>query len=108
RENIQFRQAKKLILFSAIIFDIYTLSFRLAYSSKTAFVPSHIEMLEGTLIIMYCLYYFYEHFTTEPHKTLVNEPAVWAISGMLILFSTITPLFLFFNYLRNNIRPLAD
>jgi len=107
RENIQSRQAKKLVLSSAIIFDMYIISFKLVHSS-TLFVPSHIETLEGLLIIMYCLYYFYELFTMNPDKVLLNEPAFWAISGMLVLFSTITPLFLFFNYLRNNLRPLAN
>jgi len=106
RENIRSTLSKKLILGSAVVFGLYTISFGLLnFASK--FLPSHIEIIEGLIIITYCLYFFYELFTKQPNKTLHTDPSFWAISGMLILFSATTPLFLFFNYLRAIHNPLA-
>ena len=106
RENIRSSPGKKLIMRSAVLFSIYIIGFGLL-NFTTKFLPAHIEVIEGLIIIAYCLYFFYELFTVKPDKILYREPSFWAISGMLILFSAITPLFLFFNYLRDSHSPLA-
>jgi len=106
RENIRSSLGKKLILGSAVLFGLYTISFGIL-NFNTKFLPSHIEIIEGLTITIYCLYFFYELFTEQPNKTLHRDSSFWAISGMLILFSAITPLFLFFNYLRAVHNPLA-
>lgn len=100
RDNIQSPPGKKLILASAAIFASYVILFWLFHFTKL--VPLHIEIVEGFLIIAYCLYFFYESLTAKSDKTLFKHPGFWAISGMFVLFSAITPFFLFFDYLRKN------
>lgn len=106
RENIQSGKSKKLMLASLILFSIYTITFGITHLS-IKYLPSHIAIIEGLLIIVYCLYFFYELFIIKSDKILLSESSFWAISGMLVLFSTITPLFLFFNYIVNNHYTLA-
>jgi len=93
-KSTQSPKIKKIIPGSAFLFGIYTITFWLPHFT-TKILPHHIEIIEGFLIITYCLYFFYELFTTKPDKILLREPAFWAISGMLILFTAITPLSLF-------------
>src|SRR4051812_24247138 len=106
RQNVRAIISKKIILGSAVLFNIYIIGFELL-NPGIKFLPSHIEIIEGLIIIAYCLYFFYELFAAQPNKTLHLESSFWAISGMLILFSAITPLFIFYNYLRANHNPLA-
>jgi len=107
RANIQSIIAKRLTLACLIAYAIYTITYwSLHYKEK--YLPAHIEITEGFIIILFCLYYFYELFTLQPDKNLPREPSFWAISGMLFLFCAITPLFLFYDYLRKSISPLAN
>jgi hypothetical protein len=58
--------------------------------------------IENMLILIPCLYYFYELFTQPPNKNLIKEPFFWIASGMLMFFSTTTPIFLTSTYLHKN------
>lgn len=101
KEHIQSRKSKILIITSSTLFGVYIVIFGLVHFWGK-YLPLHIEVIEGLLIIVYCLYYFYELFALKPDKILIREPSFWAISGMLVLFSAITPLFLLFDYMRKN------
>jgi len=65
-----------------------------------------IPAIEGFLVILACLYFFFELFTLQPNKNLIAESSFWAVSGMLVLFSIVTPVFILVNYLFQNNRPL--
>ena len=107
RENIQSQISKKVVLTSSIGLELYIITYW-ALHFESRYLPLHIEIIEGFLIIAFCLYYFYELFTQRPDKDLLHTASFWAISGMLILFSAITPLFLFYDYLRKTHYPLIQ
>ena len=97
---------KWLMLGSAIVYSIYAIAYwSLHFMVK--YLPFHIEITEGGIIILFCLYFFIELFTQRTDKPLLQEPSFWAISGMLFLFSALTPLFLLFEYLRENYKAFS-
>ncbi|MBS1565399.1 MAG: hypothetical protein JST39_13490 [Bacteroidetes bacterium] len=63
---------------------------------------SNIITVEGFMIILACVYFFIELLTRRPDQNLFTEPAFWCISGMLVLFTVITPVFLLVNYFLHN------
>ena len=97
--------AKKIITISIILFTLYTILYSGIHSSSHNF---HIQLplIEGLLVIISALYFFYELFTLKPDKNLFATPAFWSISGMLFLFTVISPIFLLINYFRTNSRSL--
>jgi len=106
KENIESNPARRLILASTIIYEVYIITYWiLHFTSK---LPFHIEISEGFLIIIFCLYFFYELFTKNLDTGLLKEPSFWAISGMLLLFNAITPFFLFFDYFRKRHSPFMN
>jgi len=107
RSSITSPLIKKVLLACSIAFGIYSIVYWVLYYSTWQALP-FIQNIEGFLIIVTCLYYFYELFTVTPHKNLATGARIWVISGMLALFTAITPLFLFLNYLTKNDRQLAD
>lgn len=107
RSAISSSLLKKIILVCNIVFVIYALCYWALNYAMWRTLP-FIQNIEGFLIIIFCIFYFYELFTLTPHKSLLTKPDFWAISGMLALFSTITPLFLFLSYLTKNSKLIAD
>ena len=93
--------AKKILLAGIILFIPYTFYYWLSNPKATDF-DSNILTTEGFLIILACVYFFYELLTGRPDKNLFTEPAFWSISGMLVLFTVITPVFLLVNYFIHN------
>jgi hypothetical protein len=89
---------KKAILTGYILFIGYIIGYWSIVPYNRNF-PKHIELIEGFLIITSSLYFFYEWFTQYPAKPVFTQSSFWAIFGMLVMFCSITPLFLFLNYL---------
>lgn len=75
-----------IIIFPAMI--LYHWTARL-HSNSAAFV-----IMEAYLIIIPCLFYYYELFRIPTPINLLREPRLWAISGILFLFILLAPLFL--------------
>lgn len=92
---------RKIITLSNLLFIIYSATYW-ALKFDTYVYSLHIIIIESFLIIIPCLYFFYELFTRAPDKNIFNEPDFWVISGMLISFSIMTPFSLLFNYLEKN------
>ena len=106
-QSVSSSLSKKIILASAIAFIIYAVYYWTLNCTMWKSLP-FIQNIEGFLIIVPCLYYFYELLTHVSDKDLLFDPAFYVIAAMLVLFSAITPLFLFLNYLNKNYKPLAD
>lgn len=112
KEHIQSRLAKKIISNTPFVFIGYTIILVIsafltrhsttALHAKVTTCLSNVFSIESFLIIMSCLYFFYELFIHNPIKENLSLPAIWAISGMLILSGTIIPFFLFAIYLAKN------
>ena len=90
-------RVRKIIPVFILLFNLYTLIEWLGHPSSPDFYLS-TSTIEGILIIIACLYFFYEIFTQRDIKPLLTEHFFWAISGMLIAFSIITPAFILINY----------
>jgi hypothetical protein len=56
--------------------------------------PCDFTISEGYLIIIPCLYYYYELFDEPATINLSQNSKFWVISGMLFFFIFITPLYL--------------
>jgi hypothetical protein len=53
--------------------------------------------IENICLTASCILYVIDLFHQPPTRNLQTEPAFWAVSGMLLLFSVTTPLFLLIN-----------
>jgi hypothetical protein len=93
--------AKKVFIAGILLFIPYTFYYWLSNPQATDF-SSNILTVEGFLIILACVYFFFELLTGRPDQNLFTEPAFWSISGMLVLFTVITPVFLLVNYFIHN------
>jgi len=56
--------------------------------------PESLSVLESFLVIIGCLLYYFEMFTSPPNIKLLQHPRFWFITGMLLLFAFLLPLFL--------------
>ncbi len=101
KSHLRSRQFKRLILPGILFFNLFTIYYWLGKPSFEDFYMV-VPTVEGFLIIIACVYFFYELLSGEPYKDLFTEPSFWAISGMLVLFTVITPVFLLLNYFIKN------
>jgi len=95
KAQIKSTWVKKTILFSMILYIGYLI---LVACSLPVHFAHYVEIFEGFLITIFCLYYFYESFTQRIARKLSTEPAFWAILGMLILFCMTMPLWGLLNF----------
>jgi len=101
RMNIKARRYKQLLLISSIIFPPIILCC-LLFNPTSKHLLSTIENIEGFIIIIPCLYFFYEAVKEHSDGNIFTSPSFWAISGMLIAFTATTPLFLALSYLKQH------
>ncbi len=92
---------KKIITFytGLVVITIPILFFSNSIDKDAAFP---LFVIENICLTITCLLYFIDLFRQPPTRHLPQEPAFWAISGMLLLFSVGTPLFLLINTLDYN------
>ena len=105
RRHTRSALVKKILVAGVLLFIPYTFYYWLSNPEATDF-SSNILTVEGFLIILACVYFFFELLTGQPDKNLFTEPAFWSISGMLVLFTVITPVFLLVNYFIHNRQTL--
>jgi len=101
RSYLRSRQTRRILALVNILFVICVIAYWQTHASIKVY-PWFITNSEGFLIIAGALCFFYELFNYKPYLNLIREPSFWAISGMLVVYSAITPLFLVFNYLRKS------
>lgn len=53
-----------------------------------------INVIAAYLVIIACLYYYYETFLSPPAIKLADNPVFWSITGMFFLSIIIIPIFL--------------
>ena len=68
--------------------------------------PVAFTVVEAYLILLSCLFYYYELFMSPSKNKLMDQSKFWIITGMLFLFSFIIPLFLQRNNLYWNFADL--
>ena len=98
---------KKILLPLNALFAVYAITYCSLHVNQRSY-PWYITITESALIISGALYFFYELFHYKPHLHLVIEPSFWAISGMLVMYSAVIPLFLVFDSMRKSSPALTD
>jgi hypothetical protein len=107
RVSIVSPTAKKLLFVTAALFVTYCAALWMVYNDTLKFIPN-AKIVESIVLVVACLYYFYELFTQVPDKNLSTDPGFWSISGILILSGTDIPLFLFLNSIFPRFKPISD
>jgi len=97
--NIRSNGIKKMIWLCRLLFSAYIIL--TAGLLNTGIFQFHTEITEAFLIIGFCLYFFYESLQ-KTDKLSFFQPCSWAILGMLTLFGSTLPLFVFLGYFKSN------
>lgn len=105
-KSISSKFFKKILKSVLVIFPIITCYFWISTNSFKE-TPSNFTVAESYLIIIPCLYYYYELFNVPPVTDILNSPNFWIITGMLLLFIILIPLFLQSNNLHLNTPNLS-
>jgi len=106
RTCIRNEPVKGILSLSNIIFVIAIVYYLISYPTSRKIV-SNLGIIEGFIIITPGLYYFYELFRHPSYKSILHNSEFWAITGMLFLFSLITPFFLALDHLKRD-YPLLE
>jgi len=101
QKYIQPKSFKRVLSLINIIFVIAIFYYLISCPTSRNIV-SIIGIIEGFMIIIPCLNYFYTLFKHPLNKGILHSVEFWAISGMVLLFSLITPFFMALDYLKRN------
>lgn len=109
RSQIKSRLVRKIILFCPVIFLglIAVFSILKHYYGISMQLAKYMLAIEGLIIITTGLYFYYELLKQESLNEF-NQSAVWAVSGILIFFSVISPVYIFISYLLKNKSTLSE
>jgi hypothetical protein len=98
REIIVEKLFKKVILFSIIVFVLFSLA-NIIYVQKPVIWNSMSYALGALLVVAYCIYYFFELFKKPISTKLTREPPFWIVCGLLFFYCCSFPLFGLNNFL---------
>ncbi len=89
---------KKIIWASIVLYAIAAV-INIYYIQKMKAFHSVTYAIGCLLIVISCIYYFFELFRLPKSVKLLNNPAFWICSGLLFFYCCGFPLFGMFNYL---------
>jgi len=84
----------RIALKTAMIIFPAAILYSLAFTSPLDYPFTRLTMIKTYLIVIPCLFYFYEFFIAPAAVDLFKEPRLWMISGILFLFMLLSPVFL--------------
>lgn len=87
-----------------IAFSIYSL-FNIDFSEN---IPDSFYITDSICLVIPCLVYFYEIFTTSPLISLSSQPSFWIIIGFSFMAICTLPFYLLEPYLYENIVNFYD
>lgn len=91
------KSMKKLIRILIVLYAIASIS-NIVFIQKMKTFHSFTYAIGCLLIVIACIYYFYELFKLPKAVKLKNTPAFWICSGMLFFYCCGFPLFGFTNF----------
>ena len=77
-------------------------------SSFSNFIPLSFNIINLILLLIPCLFFFYEIFNTVPSTTLANQPSFWIITGFAFMIICTLPFYLLENYFFINMIDLYN
>jgi hypothetical protein len=92
REIIRNRRVKKILLFCLIIYPAVFLVNTLLIQGSVVF-HSMTYALGCLLIVLSCVYYFWELFQQTDSMNLSRQPAFWISSGLLFYYACTFPFY---------------
>lgn len=99
------RAMKKLIVISNFIFSIlffYMFFSEPSFHNKISDITqSKVYTLEGIILLVFCIFYFFELFKKSLAIQITNEPAFWVSTGLFFFLTCTLPFSLIENYIRN-------
>lgn len=93
RPNLNLSGNKRFVLISAILYFIFWIPFPLL--SQTADFVSYIRAATYSLILIYCLLYYYEQMRYPRTIFIYSQRSFWGISGILLFGAGTFFIFLF-------------
>lgn len=97
REIIRGKTAKKSILFVVVIFPIGSLINTFFIQGLDSFSSLNVA-LGSLIIVVLCIYYFYELFLMPHFVNLLQQPSFWICTGLLFFYACSFPVFGFTNF----------
>jgi hypothetical protein len=102
RRIIQNKRVKKIIFYGSWLYILLVaLNFLFIQKIKIASSSSLTYSLGCLLIVLICIYYFYELFRGSNPVNLVRQPAFWICSGLLFFYCCSFPIYALVNFLHN-------
>lgn len=98
------KQVVKIARFTAFLYLLIA-AVNIIFIQKMKFFHSVTYSFGCLLIVIFCIYYFFELFKRPKSVKLKNNPAFWICSGLLFFYCCGFPLFGMANFL-SNISPL--
>ena len=99
---------KKIIQINLFGFSAICIIYWLMPNNITKF-PYQISTVECFLMVAYCLVYFYELFNNFSQQSLIPKPpSFWIVTGMLVYFVCIIPMFLILGIVPDGISAYYD
>lgn len=92
---------------SRIVFLVLTLCVLLT-SSFSNVIPLSFNVINLILLIIPCLFFFYEVFNTSPSIPLSYQPAFWIITGFAFMIICTLPFYLLEKYFFHNMINLYN
>jgi hypothetical protein len=87
-------------------FIMFTIYICLSYAIFP--IPLLLNITNSFLLLIPCLFFFYEVFNTSPSVSLANQPAFWIITGFSFIIICTLPFYLLENYFLNNMQELYN
>jgi hypothetical protein len=91
-EIIRNTRIKRLVRYTIWLYGLLALVNIIFYQKIYGF-PSLTYMIGAFLIVVICIYYFFELFQISHSVTLVRQPAFWICSGLLFFYCCSFPIF---------------
>ncbi|OIR08299.1 hypothetical protein GALL_94670 [mine drainage metagenome] len=92
REVIRNRKAKKVMLFILLIYPLTALINVFFFQGKHGF-HSFTYALGCLLIVISCIYYFYELFLIPYSVNLLRQPSFWICTALLFFYAFTYPIY---------------
>jgi len=98
REIVQNKESKKVIFYVLLLYPIIDLV-NIFFIQGTTHFHTITYALGCLLIVILCIYYFFELFQSPSSVNLLRQPAFWICSGLLFFYCCSFPIFGFSNFL---------
>lgn len=92
REIVQNKKAKNLILYILLLYPAVDLV-NIFFIQGTTHFHTITYALGCLLIVLLCIYYFFELFQSPSSVNLLKQPAFWICSGLLFFYCCSFPIF---------------